>query len=34
MSSTINSIRKLEIQTAPVFNLGDFEFMEKLGEGK
>jgi hypothetical protein len=32
--SSINSIRKLEIQTAPVFDLNDILFFEKLGEGK
>jgi hypothetical protein len=29
-----NNIRKLEIQSAPVFQLEDYEFYDKLGEGK
>ena len=29
----MNSIKKLEIQGAAVFNLTDYEFYEKLGEG-
>ena len=30
----MNNIRKLEIQSAPVFDLAAFEFYGKIGEGK